>query len=98
MSFKALGVAPYLLKSIDQQAYNKPTQVQEKAIPQILQGKDVLGLAPTGSGKTAAYVIPILQSLKGKTKTRNRHINALVLVPTRELAIQVEGVFRSFSQ
>lgn len=98
MSFKELGIAPYLIESIAKQAYKKPTQVQEMAIPVILQGKDVLGLAPTGSGKTAAYALPIIQKLKGKTTTKNRHINALVLVPTRELAIQVEAVFRSFSQ
>lgn len=98
MSFKELGIAPYLLESIAKQEYKKPTQVQEMAIPVILQGKDVLGLAPTGSGKTAAYALPIIQKLKGKTTTKNRHINALVLVPTRELAIQVEAVFRSFSQ
>jgi len=98
MPFKALGLAPYLLKSIKDQDYKKPTQIQEKAIAIILDGKDVLGIAPTGSGKTAAYVLPILQMLEGKTKTKNRHINVLVLVPTRELTIQVEKVFRSFSQ
>src|SRR5690554_1097894 len=98
MPFKALGLPPYLLKSIKDQDYKKPTQIQEKAIAIILDGKDVLGIAPTGSGKTAAYVLPILQMLEGKTKTKNRHINVLVLVPTRELTIQVEKVFRSFSQ
>ena len=97
MSFRELGLAPYIIKSIVNQAYSKPTQIQEKAIPVILQGKDVLGIAPTGSGKTAAYALPILQKLKGKTSTKNRHINVLVLVPTRELAGQVETVFRSFS-
>jgi len=97
MSFRELGLAPYIIKSIVKQAYSKPTQIQEKAIPVILQGKDVLGIAPTGSGKTAAYALPILQKLKGKTSTKNRHINVLVLVPTRELAGQVETVFRSFS-
>ena len=98
MSFKSLGLAPYLLKSIAGQAYKQPTQIQEKAIPVILQGKDLLGIAPTGSGKTAAYALPIIQSLDGQTTTKNRHINVLVLVPTRELAIQVEEVFRAFSQ
>lgn len=98
MSFKELGLASYLLNSIAKQAYKKPTQIQEQAIPVILQGKDVLGIAPTGSGKTAAYALPILQNLEGKTKTKNRHINVLVLVPTRELAGQVEEVFKSFSQ
>lgn len=98
MDFKALGLAPYLVKLIEKQDYKKPTQIQEEAIPIILKGKDVLGIAPTGSGKTAAYALPIIQNLEGKTKTKNRHINVLVLVPTRELAGQVEEVFRSFSQ
>ncbi|HAV24820.1 MAG TPA: RNA helicase, partial [Bacteroidetes bacterium] len=98
MSFKALGLAPYILRSIVKQEYKLPTPIQEQAIPVILQGKDVLGIAPTGSGKTAAYALPIIQNLEGKTTTKNRHINVLVLVPTRELAIQVEEVFRSFTQ
>jgi len=98
MPFNALGVAPYLLKAIAEQEYKKPYPIQEKAIPAILQQKDVLGIAQTGSGKTAAYVLPILMNLKGKTKTKNRHINVLVLVPTRELAIQVEEVFRLFGK
>lgn len=98
MHFEALGLAPYLLDSIKKLDYKSPTPVQEMAIPVILKGKDVLGLAPTGSGKTAAYALPILQNLQGKTKTKNRHINVLVLVPTRELASQVEVVFRAFAQ
>ena len=98
MSFKALGLAPYIVRSIAKQEYTEPTPIQEQAIPVILQGKDVLGIAPTGSGKTAAYVLPIIQNLEGKTTTKNRHINVLVLVPTRELAVQVEEVFRSFTQ
>ena len=98
MSFKALGLAPYILRSIVNQEYKLPTPIQEQTIPVILQGKDVLGIAPTGSGKTAAYALPIIQNLEGKTTTKNRHINVLVLVPTRELAIQVEEVFRSFTQ
>ena len=98
MSFKSLGLAPYLLASIAKEGYKQPTQIQEKAIPVIFEGKDLLGIAPTGSGKTAAYALPIIQGLKGKTITKNRHINVLVVVPTRELAIQVEEVFRTFSQ
>ncbi len=97
MPFKALGLAPYLIKTIAKQGFKKPTPIQEKAIPLVLEGKDLLGIAPTGSGKTAAYVLPIIQMLKGKTKTKNRHLNVLVLVPTRELAIQVEAVFQQFS-
>ncbi|MDG2463446.1 MAG: DEAD/DEAH box helicase [Crocinitomicaceae bacterium] len=98
MPFKAIGLAPFLIESITKTAYDKPTEIQEKAIPVILKGKDVLGIAPTGSGKTAAYALPIIQNLEGKTKAKNRHINVLVLVPTRELAGQVQEVFRSFSR
>lgn len=98
MSFNNLGLAPFLLESISTQDYQKPTPIQEAAIPVILKRKDVLGIAPTGSGKTAAYALPILQNLEGKTTTKNRHVNVLVLVPTRELAVQVEDVFRSLSK
>lgn len=98
MPFDTLGLAQYLVKAIAEQEYKKPYPVQEKAIPAILQQKDVLGIAQTGSGKTAAYVLPVLMNLKGKTKTKNRHISVLVLVPTRELAIQVEEVFRLFGK
>ena len=98
MSFKSLGLKSYLLDAIAKQAYQKTTPIQEESIAVILKGKDILGIAPTGSGKTAAYVLPIIQMLEGKTETKNRHINALVLVPTRELAVQVEEVFRSFTQ
>ena len=98
MPFNVLGLASYLIEALEKHSYKKPTPVQEQAIPLILQGKDVLGIAPTGSGKTAAYALPILQNLAGTTSTKNRHINVLVLVPTRELAGQVEKVFQSFAQ
>lgn len=98
MQFKALGLAPFLIKAIEKQAYQEPTKVQEQAVPLILEGKDLLAIAPTGSGKTAAYALPIIQNLKGKTRTKNRHINVLVLVPTRELAQQVQKVFKDFSE
>ncbi|NQY68406.1 MAG: DEAD/DEAH box helicase [Flavobacteriales bacterium] len=98
MPFKSLGLTAYLIDAITELGYDKPYPIQEKAIPVILKRKDVLGIAKTGSGKTAAYVLPILNNLKGKTKTKNRHINVLVLVPTRELAIQVEEVFRTIGK
>jgi ATP-dependent RNA helicase RhlE len=98
MSFKSLGLAPYLLESITKQGFKQATQIHEQAIAIILEGKDLLAIAPTGSGKTAAYALPILQNLEGKTTTKSRHINVLVLVPTRELALQVEEVFNSFSK
>ncbi|AEV32092.1 DNA/RNA helicase, superfamily II [Owenweeksia hongkongensis DSM 17368] len=96
MSFTSLGLSSYLAKALTAQNYTKPYPIQEAAIPAILKGKDILGIAQTGSGKTASYVLPTLIKLEGKTATKNRHINVLVLVPTRELAIQVEEVFRVF--
>ena len=97
MSFAALGVPPSLLKILSQQNYQEPYPIQEQVIPAILKGKDVLGIAPTGSGKTAGYVLPVLMNLQGKTLSQNRHINVLVLVPIRELAEQVKEVFRKFA-
>jgi ATP-dependent RNA helicase RhlE len=98
MPFTSLGLPAYFEKTLIAQGYSKPYPIQEKAIPAILSGRDVLGIAQTGSGKTAGYVLPILMGLHGKTETKNRHINALVLVPTRELAIQVGEVFRIFGE
>ncbi len=98
MSFESLGVSSFILKTLEAQKYDKPYPIQKEAIPAILSKKDVLGIAKTGSGKTASYVIPVLMSLQKKVNTKNRHVNVLVLVPTRELAVQVEKVFKLFSQ
>ena len=97
MSFASLGLSPAILKALENQFYNAPYPIQEQAIPHILNGKDILGIAQTGSGKTASFVLPILQLLQTKPLGKNRHINALVLVPTRELALQVGEVFKAFS-
>lgn len=97
MSFASLGLSPAILKALEKQFYNAPYPIQEQAIPHILKGKDILGIAQTGSGKTASFVLPILQLLQTKPLGKNRHINALVLVPTRELALQVGEVFKAFS-
>lgn len=96
--FKNLGLSPELLKKLETEKYSKPYPIQEQAIPAILNKKDVLGIAQTGSGKTASFVLPILMNLKGKTEHSRRRINTLVLVPTRELAIQVESVFKIFGE
>lgn len=98
MSFSSLGLSPFLINALTSQKITKPYPIQEEAIPAILKKKDVLGIAQTGSGKTASYVLPTLMNLEGKTDTKNRHINVLVLVPTRELAIQVEEVFSFFGK
>lgn len=97
MSFTSLGLPSHLLKSLEQQNFSTAYPIQEQAIPAILKKKDVLGIAKTGSGKTASYVLPILANLEKKKPTANRHIDVLVLVPTRELAVQVEEVFQQFS-
>jgi ATP-dependent RNA helicase RhlE len=97
MPFSSLGLSPAFLKKIAEQNYTQPYPIQLEAIPAILKRKDILGIARTGSGKTVSYVLPILMNLLGKTVTKNRHVNVLVLVPTRELAIQVSEVFLLFS-
>lgn len=98
MSFATLGLTPALLKTIANQNITAPYPIQLEAIPAILNHKDVLGIAPTGSGKTASYVLPILTKLQKPKQLKNRHIQVLVLVPTRELAIQVSEVFLNFTQ
>jgi len=97
MSFSNLGLSKSLVKEIENQNYTTPTPIQAEAIPAIIDRKDVLGIAKTGSGKTARFVLPILMNLQGAETDSNRHINVLVLVPTRELAIQVNEVFTSFA-
>ena len=97
MPFSSLGLSPALQKALLAENYKEPYPIQKEAIPAILDGKDVFGIAPTGSGKTASYVLPILMNLQKKNHNKSRHINVLVLVPTRELAVQVREVFQVFS-
>lgn len=97
MSFTSLGLSPFLLKALANENYSQPYPIQKEAIPAIIKKKDVLGIAKTGSGKTASYVLPILNNLKSNKPLKNRHVKVLVLVPTRELAIQVEEVFNTFT-
>ncbi len=93
MSFSSLGLSEPLLKAVAEQQYTQPYPIQRDAIPAILRGKDILGIAKTGSGKTASFVLPILE-LFHRTKTvKNQGVSVLVLVPTRELAGQVADVF-----
>ncbi|SMD09895.1 DEAD/DEAH box helicase [Pedobacter nyackensis] len=98
MPFTSLGLSPALLKALVNQNFTVPTPIQLTAIPAILNKKDVLGIAKTGSGKTASYVLPLLTNLQQSLGVKNRHANVLVLVPTRELAQQVKDVFQSFSK
>ena len=96
MNFSDLGLSKDLLSSIERAKYESPYPIQIEAIPAILNQKDLLGLAPTGSGKTAAYILPILQRLLPKEAPRERFIPVLVIVPTRELAVQVQEIANQF--
>ena len=90
MSFETLGLSAELLRAVSEQGYTEPTPVQSKAIPAILEGKDVMAGAQTGTGKTAGFTLPLLQRLSENPNTSARRpIRALVLTPTRELAAQV---------
>jgi ATP-dependent RNA helicase RhlE len=97
MSFKSFGLAPSIISVLETQCFFQPYPIQQESIPAILSGKDILGIAKTGSGKTAGYVLPILTRLQTKRGSKNRHADVLVLVPTRELAVQVTDVFQLFS-
>jgi ATP-dependent RNA helicase RhlE len=89
MSFSRLGLAELILRAIDEQGYAEPTPVQAKAIPAVLSGKDIMAAAQTGTGKTASFTLPLLQRLTRGPRVKANHTRALVLTPTRELAIQV---------
>ncbi|GGG92248.1 ATP-dependent RNA helicase RhlE [Polaribacter pacificus] len=89
MSFKSLGLNPALLKAVEKQGYTQPSPIQIKAIPHILEGRDVLASAQTGTGKTAGFTLPMLQILDATRSDKFRPIRALILTPTRELAAQV---------
>ena len=98
MPFSKLNLNTELTLKLIDKGYEKPYPIQQQAIPAILKRKDVLGIAQTGSGKTASFVLPILNNFKQKNTDKNRFVDVLVLVPTRELAAQVEGVFKEFNQ
>jgi ATP-dependent RNA helicase RhlE len=98
MPFNSLGLSDALLTALEEQHFTTPTAIQIAAIPAILSKKDVLGIAKTGSGKTAGYVLPVLMNLQKELTVNNRHADVLVLVPTRELAEQVKGVFQVFAR
>jgi ATP-dependent RNA helicase RhlE len=97
MSFDQLGLSPELLRAVASQGYTEPTPVQTKAIPLVLAGRDVLAGAQTGTGKTAAFVLPMVQRLHASRPAGPRVIRALILTPTRELALQVEESVRTYS-
>jgi ATP-dependent RNA helicase RhlE len=102
MKFSDLGIISPILKAIEKLGYSEPTPIQEQAIPILLDGHDLLGSAQTGTGKTAAFTIPILQRIstsnhKQKKKGR-RQLKALIISPTRELALQISDNIASYSK
>jgi len=98
MSFINLGLPKTLVAALAEQGYKTAYPIQTAAIPAILKRKNILGIAKTGSGKTASFVLPILTNLQGAAVAKNRHPQVLVVVPTRELAVQVQEVFKVFSK
>jgi ATP-dependent RNA helicase RhlE len=98
MRFMELGLIPPLAEAVASEGYSEPTPIQQRAIPHVLAGRDLLGLAQTGTGKTAAFALPILQRLSGKAPGRPRPIRCLVLTPTRELASQIGESFTVYGK
>lgn len=99
MPFQSLNIIEPILKAIKEEGYNTPTPIQEQSIPIILQGTDLLGCAQTGTGKTAAFAIPILQLLSAnKSYVKKRKIRSLIVTPTRELAIQIGESFKAYGR
>ncbi|MCB9840017.1 MAG: DEAD/DEAH box helicase, partial [Phycisphaeraceae bacterium] len=102
MDFSNLGLSPLLLRALAQEGYTTPTPIQAKAIPPILAGKDVLGCAQTGTGKTAAFALPILHNLleqpADKPRRGGRLARVLILAPTRELACQIADSFKTYGR
>ncbi|HEX2939360.1 MAG TPA: DEAD/DEAH box helicase, partial [Ruminiclostridium sp.] len=100
MNFKDLNIIPRILDALAKENYQSPTPIQEQAIPPILQGRDLLGCAQTGTGKTAAFAVPILQilSTQAANQAEPRRIRSLILTPTRELALQIYESFRAYGR
>ncbi|MEP0212047.1 MAG: DEAD/DEAH box helicase [Cellulophaga sp.] len=98
MTFKNLGLSNNLLKAIEKKGYTTPSPIQEKAIPPVLEGKDVLASAQTGTGKTAGFTLPLLHLLSEEKTLRHRPVRALILTPTRELAAQIFANVKEYSE
>src|SRR5882762_10834875 len=99
MPFESLGLDPKIAKAVREAGYTEPTPIQTKAIPLVLRGHDVIGIAQTGTGKTAAFVLPILQRLSTRGSATNRRcMRAIVIAPTRELVVQIEESVRKYAR
>jgi len=97
-NFESLGLSKKLLEAVESEGYTTPTPVQEQSIPPLLAGRDVLGVAQTGTGKTAAFALPVLQIMSRSKTQGKRHIKALILSPTRELAAQIGERFSAYGE
>jgi ATP-dependent RNA helicase RhlE len=97
MLFEQLNLISPILKALEEEGYTQPTPIQQQAIPIVLEGQDLLGCAQTGTGKTAAFSVPILQLLHGRPRV-GKHIRALILTPTRELAIQIDESIAAYGR
>jgi ATP-dependent RNA helicase RhlE len=97
-NFSDLALIDPILRAINEEGYTEPTPIQVAAIPMVLEGKDLLATAQTGTGKTAAFAIPILQMLCADTNRNTQHPRALILTPTRELALQIDESFRAYGR
>ena len=95
MPFEQLGLGDRILKAIQEAGYTEPTPIQAAAIPQVLAGHDLIGIAQTGTGKTAAFTLPILARLAGLADSPRGQTHALMLAPTRELVVQIEENVRA---
>src|SRR5437588_7025673 len=98
MPFRALNLSPQILLAVRDAGYTEPTPIQIAAIPHILAGHDLIGIAQTGTGKTAAFVLPILAKLATMLGENRRVIRALVVAPTRELVVQIEENVRAYAK
>lgn len=98
MNFSQLNLSDDILKSVNDKGYTKPSPIQEKAIPIVLSGKDIMAAAQTGTGKTAGFVLPILEIFKNKKPAKPNQATCLILTPTRELASQVENNIKDYSK
>ncbi len=98
MTFAKLGLIEPLLSAIEKQGYSEPTSIQSRAIPIALNGENLIAAAQTGTGKTASFVLPILQRLAGSQTQRKKRVRAVILVPTRELAIQVDKSIKAYAE
>lgn len=96
MTFSNLKLIKPLISALEKKGYTEPTPIQQQAIPIVLQGKDIFGCAQTGTGKTAAFALPILQLLDAKQAANKKGIKALILAPTRELALQINENFKEY--